>query len=142
MPVKKRHKIEKKLYGQKDKKSIPSSSYKKNQSKKKISAAPIKTTFKKAELYSHIAQVAELKVKDIHMIFDELAQVMRRHLRKGGAGEFTLPGLAKFVVKHKVATKKRKGINPFTGEPMIFKAKPARQVVKIRALKRLKEMVE
>ena len=67
---------------------------------------------------------------------------MQRHLRKGAAGEFTIPGLMKCVVKRKPATKARKGINPFTGEEIMFKAKPARNVVKVRPLKKLKEMAE
>jgi nucleoid DNA-binding protein len=44
-------------------------------------------------------------------------------------------------VQHKPATKERQGTNPFTGEPTTFKAKPARNVVKVRPLKRLKDMV-
>jgi nucleoid DNA-binding protein len=47
----------------------------------------------------------------------------------------------KIEVKRKPATKARKGINPFTGEETIFKAKPARNVVRIRALKKVKDMV-
>ena len=65
---------------------------------------------------------------------------MHRHLKPGGAGQFTLPGLAKVTTKHKKATKARKGINPFTGEETTFKAKPACNVVKVRPLKKLKEM--
>ena len=61
-------------------------------------------------------------------------------VRKGGAGEFTVPGLMKLVVKSKPATKARKGVNPFTCEEMMFKAKPARRIIKVRALKKLKEM--
>jgi hypothetical protein len=52
-----------------------------------------------------------------------------------------MPGLCKIVVQHKPATKERKGINPFTKEETVFKAKPARNVVKIRPLKKLKDMV-
>jgi nucleoid DNA-binding protein len=52
-----------------------------------------------------------------------------------------LPGLLKIEIKRKPATKARKGINPFTGVEMLFKAKPARNVVKIRPLKRVKDMV-
>jgi nucleoid DNA-binding protein len=47
----------------------------------------------------------------------------------------------KVVVVRKPATKARKGINPFTKQETMFKAKPARNVVKIRALKALKDMV-
>ena len=63
-------------------------------------------------------------------------------MKKGAAGEFTVPGLMKLQVKSKPATKARKGVNPFTGEEMMFKAKPARRTVKVRPLKKLKEMAE
>ena len=63
-------------------------------------------------------------------------------MKKGAAGEFTVPGLMKLMVKSKPATKARKGVNPFTGEEMMFKAKPARRTVKVRPLKKLKEMAE
>jgi len=63
------------------------------------------------------------------------------HIKPRAAGEFTLPGLLKVKVVRKPATKARKGINPFTGEETIFKAKPARNVVKIKPLKRMKDMV-
>ena len=60
---------------------------------------------------------------------------------RSGAGTFTVPGLMKVKVIRKPATKEREGINPFTKEPTIFKAKPARNVVKVAPLKALKEMV-
>ena len=66
---------------------------------------------------------------------------MESHLKKGAPGEFTVPGLMKCKVIRKPATKARKGINPFTGEEVMFKAKPARNVIKVRPLKALKEMV-
>ena len=71
-----------------------------------------------------------------------LSDVIELHLKKKGPGEFTLPGIAKFRVIHKPATKARQGVNPFTGEQMMFAAKPARNVVKIRALKKLKDMAK
>ena len=67
---------------------------------------------------------------------------MHRHLKKRSAGVFTLPGLAKFSVTAKKATRARKGINPFTGEETTFAAKPARRMVKVRVLKGLKDMAE
>ena len=67
---------------------------------------------------------------------------MHRHLKKGGARQFTVPGLMKCVVKHRPARPARKGINPFTGEQVTFKAKPASEVVKVRPLKNLKDMVK
>ena len=126
-----------------DKKTIRTKTQKKVEPKKRVvKTTAIKTAMKKSELYGSLADAAELSKKEIATVFDELSQLMHRHLRKGGVGEFALPGLMKLVVKRKPATKKRDGINPFTGEPTVFKAKPARNIVKIRPLKRTKEMVE
>ena len=74
-------------------------------------------------------------------MFEDLSKIIAAHLKKQGPGQFTLPGLVKMTLVQKPATKARKGINPFTGEEMMFKAKPARNVVKVRALKALKEVV-
>ena len=113
---------------------------------KKSAAQPMKTTaiktpLKKSEIYTALAEQTDLGKKDIATVLEALEQLMHRHLRKGGAGEFTLPGLMKLTVKRKPATKKRKGVNPFTGEATVFAAKPARNVVKVRPLKKLKDMV-
>lgn len=67
---------------------------------------------------------------------------MKVHLIKNGPGQFMLPGLFKMTVATKPATKARKGKNPFTGEEMMFKAKPARRVVKVRVLKKFKAEIE
>lgn len=109
---------------------------------KKLVSTPISSSYTKSQIYSYIADVTELSRKDVADVFLALSNLAMRHLHKKGSGDFTLPGLAKCIVKHKPATKARKGINPFTGEEMMFKAKPARNVVKIRALKKLKEMAE
>jgi nucleoid DNA-binding protein len=74
-------------------------------------------------------------------VFDSLGGLVKRDLRRTGPGVYTVPGLMKIKVVRKPATKARKGVNPFTGEPMTFKAKPARNVVKVLALKALKDMV-
>jgi nucleoid DNA-binding protein len=103
---------------------------------------PLRSALNKSQLLSHIGEMSDLSRKQVAQCLEALANAMHRHIRKGGAGEFTVPGLLKCIVKHKPATKARKGINPFTGEMITFKAKPARDVVKIRALKRLKEMVK
>ena len=81
-----------------------------------------------------------LKKKDVVAVFDELSSLLNGHIKRNGAGVFTLPGLLKIKVVRKPATKARKGTNPFTGEPTVFKAKPARNVVKAQPLKNLKEM--
>lgn len=110
--------------------------------KKKSPTTGIKSALNKSQILTTISENTELSKKQISEVFEELSLLMQRHLRKGAAGEFTVPGLMKCVVKRKPATKARKGVNPFTGEEITFKAKPARNVVKIRPLKKLKEMAE
>lgn len=95
----------------------------------------------KSELYSSLAGDVELSKAQITAIFESMSDLMKRQLSRRGPGTFTVPGLMKLVVQRKPATKARKGINPFTGEEIMIKAKPARNVVKIRPLKNLKEMV-
>lgn len=93
----------------------------------------------KSEVLSHIATKTNLKRKDVSAVFDELGTLIKKDLK--GAGMFNLMGLMKIKVVHKPAVKARKGINPFTKEEVMFKAKPARNVVKVMALKNLKSMV-
>ena len=109
---------------------------------KKAAAAvkPIKEPFTKTALFNEIAERTELKKKDVVAVFDELTNIINSHIRRNAAGVFTVPGLMKIKVVRKPATRARKGINPFTGEPTVFKAKPARNVVKIQPLKALKDM--
>ena len=95
----------------------------------------------KTEVLNAIAEATELSKKDVQAVFSSLEDQIRKSVGRRGAGMFTIPGLCKIVVQHKPATKERKGINPFTGEETVFKAKPARNVVKIRPLKNLKDMV-
>jgi len=103
-------------------------------------AAAAKKALTKTEIMGNIAEATQLSKKDVAAVFEGLAEEIRKALSKRGAGEFTVPGLCKIMVKHKPATKARKGINPFTKEEVMFKAKPASNVVKIRPLKRLKDM--
>jgi nucleoid DNA-binding protein len=103
-----------------------------------------KTTGKamtKSEIYSSIAGSTGLSRKQVGSVFEALTGLISDSLGKKGPGIFTLPGLAKLKRVHKPATKARKGINPFTGQETMFKAKPARNVVKAVALKGLKSMV-
>ena len=94
----------------------------------------------KGEVYKVLADAVGLTRKQVSGVFDELTGLIKKDLTKG-AGVFALPGLAKITVIKKPATKARKGINPFTKEEIMIKAKPARKVVKVRALKNLKAMV-
>ncbi len=79
----------------------------------------------------------KLARKDVKEVLESLANVGYKELKKTGA--FLVPGFAKFIVVRKPATKARKGINPFTKEPMVFKAKPARKVLKARPVKAAKD---
>lgn len=102
----------------------------------------IREPYTKARMIAAIAEDTGLSRKDIAAVFDSLANLMHRHLKKRAAGVFTLPGLAKFIVSTKKATKERQGINPFTGEETTFAAKPTQRIVRIRALKGVKEMAQ
>ncbi len=101
---------------------------------------PIKEPFTKTMLFTTIAERTELKKKDVAAVFDELFKIINGHIKRNAAGVFTMPGLMKVKVVRKPATRARKGINPFTGEPTIFRAKPARNIVKVQPLKALKDM--
>jgi DNA-binding protein HU-beta len=95
----------------------------------------------KSELIQKIADEHSngLSRKDIKGVIESLADVGYKELKKTGA--FFVPGFAKFVVIKKPATKARKGINPFTKEPTIFKAKPARKIIRARPVKAVKDAV-
>ena len=115
---------------------------KKATAKKKTTAKVAKKPTTKSETLNYIAEKTDLTRKDVSAVFDSLAMLMKRDLKgRGGPGVYTVPGLMKVKVVRKPATKARKGVNPFTGEEMMFKAKPARNVVKVLPLKGLKEMV-
>jgi nucleoid DNA-binding protein len=95
----------------------------------------------KSEVMGVLADHAGISKKEVAAVFDAMGSMIAADLGKGNAGTFNLPGLMKVTVVRKPATKARKGINPFTGEETTFKAKPARNVVKVRPLKGLKDMV-
>ena len=93
----------------------------------------------KSEVLTQISKDTSLSRKQVSSVFDSLSGVIRKSLR--GNGLFTVPGLMKLKVVKKPATKAREGINPFTGEKMTFKAKPASKKVRVLPLKSLKAMV-
>jgi nucleoid DNA-binding protein len=100
----------------------------------KKNAAPTKS-----QIVSAVAGATDLSKKQVGAVLDSLNGAMKKALK--GAGVFTLPGVCKMRVVKKPATKAREGVNPFTGEKMMIKAKPASKKVRIRALKNLNEMV-
>ncbi len=93
----------------------------------------------KSDILNHISKETDLSRKQVAAVFDSLHGIIRKSLR--GNGLFTMPGLMKLKVVKKPATKAREGINPFTGEKMLFKAKPASKKVRVLPLKALKGMV-
>ncbi len=113
----------------------------KKTAKKKVAAKAVKKPTTKAETFTFIADKTGLTKKDVSAVFDSLNTLIRRDIRRTGPGMYTMPGLMKIKVVRKPATRSRKGVNPFTGEEMVFKAKPARNVVKVLPLKGLKDMV-
>lgn len=93
----------------------------------------------KSELIRAIADQHSINRKDVSAVIETMAQLGYKELKKNGA--FVVPGFAKFVVIKKPATKERKGINPFTKEPTVFKARPARKIVRARPVKAAKDAV-
>ena len=95
----------------------------------------------KGEILRELADRTELSRAQVVSVFDGMSRLIKADLGNKGPGVFTVPGLLKIKVVRKPATKARKGVNPFTGEEMMFKAKAARNVVKCLALKGLKDLV-
>ena len=104
------------------------------------SAPAIKEKYSKSKIINEIAEKTSINKKEVAEVLSELDVLIERHIKKRSCGEFLLPGLLKIVTVKKPAVKKHKGRNPFTGEEMEFKAKPATTIAKIRALKKLKDM--
>jgi len=95
----------------------------------------------KSDVFGTIGQHAGVHRRDVAAVFHVMGSLIKADLSKGGAGVFKVPGLMRISVARKPATKERMGINPFTKEQVMFKAKPARNVVRVRPLRGLKEMV-
>ncbi|MFW7377629.1 MAG: HU family DNA-binding protein [Oligoflexus sp.] len=140
-----------KTTAKKTKKAAKKTTQKKSTAKKaakaSVAAVPSNKPFDKvskartkSQILLAISERTGLSKRDVNGVFDTLSELIGNDLRKG-PGSFTVPGLMKVVVVRKPAVKARKGVNPFTGEEMTFKAKPARNVVKVRPLKGLKDKV-
>ncbi|HLB42568.1 MAG TPA: HU family DNA-binding protein [Gammaproteobacteria bacterium] len=101
----------------------------------------IREPLSKSTMIKTITDATCLTKREVISVIDCLTQVIEKHIKTGGPGTFVLPGLMKINVVKKPARPARKGVNPFTGEEIMIKAKPAYKAVKIKALKKLKEMV-
>jgi nucleoid DNA-binding protein len=131
------------------KKPAVKSTTKKTTTKKVTSApkAPRKISvgskpYTKSEFITTISEATNVSRKDISQVLSVISDIIGAHLQKQGPAIFSWPGLLKMKVVKKPATKARKGVNPFTGEPTVFKAKPASRKVKILPLKQLKAMAD
>ena len=117
-----------------------------------VKAAPVKAPVKKiptirekmtkTQITASIADSTGLSKKQVGDVLAELETLIEGSIKKRAIGEFTLPGLMKITTVKKPAVKARKGVNPFTGEETMFKAKPASVAVKVRPLKKLKEFAQ
>ena len=95
----------------------------------------------KSEIMTILSEHAGVSRKEVATIFETMSTMIAADLKKGACGAFTVPGLMKVTVVRKPATKARPGRNPFTGEDIMIAAKPARNVVKVRPMKGLKDLV-
>jgi len=93
------------------------------------------------QVFELIAQQTELAKRDVRRVFAVLQELTQKNLAGRGPGQFTVPGIVKLVVREKPARKARQGTNPFTGEPMMFKAKPKSKTVRARPVKAIKDAV-
>jgi nucleoid DNA-binding protein len=99
----------------------------------------IKSVLTKSALVAHLSGTANVAAKDVRALLAALESAIHASISRKGARVFVLPGLLKISVTSVAAKPARKGINPFTGEPTTFKAKPATVKVKVRPMKRLKD---
>jgi DNA-binding protein HU-beta len=106
---------------------------------KKPEAKKVGSISKSALVNAVVEQTGDVSRKHVKTIFDAIADIAYKELRKNGM--FTMPGFAKFRVVKKPATKARQGINPFTKQPTTFAAKPASKSVRARAIKSIKDAV-
>ena len=104
-------------------------------------ATTAKKPMNKTEIMTSLSEATGLTKQQVSGLFDELATLIGKNLGEEGPGVFAIPGLLQIKAVRKPATEERKGINPFTKEEMIFKAKPASNAVKVVPLKGLKNMV-
>ena len=127
------------------KKAVAKKSVKAAPKKAAAKAAPVKAiTAKqtKSQIVAAIAETTGLSKKDVGAVFSTMAAMVEAHMKRNGSGEFTIPEVGVKIRRHKKpATKARKMISPFTGEQITVKAKPARNTVKLTAMKGLKETV-
>jgi len=95
----------------------------------------------KSEFVTTLAEKSGLNKQQVSSALDGINAIVTEQLGKRGPGEVLIPGLLSLNVVDRPATLQHEGVNPFTKEPMIYKAKPARRVIKVKPLKALKDAV-
>jgi nucleoid DNA-binding protein len=109
------------------------------------STAPMKASTAKqtkTQVITAISEMTGLNKKEVGSVFTAMSNMVSSHMKPRGSGEFTIPEVGVKIKRiKKPATKARKGVNPFTGEAIMIKAKPARNQVRLSALKALKDSV-
>ena len=100
----------------------------------------IKQRYSKPQIIKELATNSDLNRKEIGTVLDELGILVGRHIKEHAAGEFVLAGLFKITTIKKPSKRARKAVNPFTGEEIVFNAKPPTNAVKVYPLKGLKDM--
>jgi nucleoid DNA-binding protein len=118
--------------------SAPRAAAKKLDLTKPVKVAASAKARTKGGFFQTIAEHVGIHRRDVAGVFHVMGSMIRSDLSKAGSGVFTVPGLLRITAKRKPATKARQGINPFTKEPITIKAKPARNVVRVRPLRQLK----
>lgn len=121
--------------------AVPAKAQSKIDLTKPVKVAAASKARSKGDVFRTIGEAVGVHRRDVAAVFAGLGAIIKADLGKGGAGAFKVPGLMRITVKRKPATKARMGINPFTKEQVMLKAKPARNVVRVRPLAGLKEMV-
>ncbi len=109
--------------------------------KKAFKVVPATSRRSKSDLVKQLAEATELKGSKVKEVLNTLTSIIAADLGKKGVGEFNFNGLVKFKTVNKPATKSRKGRNPFTGEEITIKAKPASRKVRARALRGLNGLI-
>lgn len=128
-------------------KKASAKSTRKSVKKKPVKVAPkklpvVKDPLTKGGIVKALVDMTALSKKEVVSVLDGLGCLIELHVKSRGPGKFVMPGLLKISVVKKPARPARKGINPFTGEEVMFKAKPAHKVVKVKALRKLKDMAD
>lgn len=109
--------------------------------KKAFKITPASKRRSRGDTVKTVAAATELKTSQVRAVFETLTSIIAADLGKNGCGEFNFNGLMKLKSVKKPATPARKGRNPFTGEEIMIKAKPASRKVRVRALRTLNGMI-